>query len=127
LRDHQSELAELGAKVLLISFSSAAKMQQWQRETGAPFPVVLDQHREAYKAYGLRRSYLHSWNARTIRTYVELHRAGRKWRGVQDDSAQLGGDFIIGGDGRVLFAHTSKDPVDRPDITELLSILRTST
>lgn len=124
MRDHHDELTRQRTTVLLISFSSAVKMRLWLEETQAPFTVILDQRREAYKAYGLRRSYVHSWNARTFRAYVQLHKAGRKWRGIQDDSAQLGGDFIVDTTGRVRFAHTSKDPVDRPDVAELLEILR---
>ena len=124
LRRHQQELAQAKANVLLVSFSSAVKMKAWLEETESPFPVLLDQHRGAYRAYGLRHSLVHSWNLRTIRAYIELKRAGRKWRGIQDDSAQLGGDFIVDTTGFVRLAHRSRDPVDRPDVGELLQILR---
>ena len=77
-----------------------------------------------YKAYGLERSLARSWNLRTIWRYVQLLTSGRKWRGIQGDSAQLGGDFIVDADGIVQLAYRSHDPTDRPDVDELLSLMQ---
>ena len=43
--------------------------------------------------------------------------------GIKGDPAQLGGDFIVGGDGLILLAHPSHDPTDRPTAGELLARL----
>lgn len=48
----------------------------------------------------------------------------RKWRGIQDDSGQLGGDIIVDSNGRIRLAYRSHDPTDRPDIHALLTSLR---
>ena len=50
-------------------------------------------------------------------------RAGRRWRGIQGDSAQLGGDFIVDADGIVRLAYRSRDPTDRPLVEQLLTVL----
>jgi len=56
--------------------------------------------------------------------YVRLLAAGRKWRGIQGDSAQLGGDFIIDTNGVVQLAYPSHDPTDRPSVEYLMNLLQ---
>lgn len=124
LRQHQRELKELKAQVLVISFSTEYWARTWLHETGAPFPLLLDPQRHVYRAYGLERSVRRSWNLRTMWLYVRLLRSGRKWRGIQGDSAQLGGDFIVDTDGIVRLAYRSYDPTDRPPVKMLLAVLR---
>jgi peroxiredoxin len=56
--------------------------------------------------------------------YVRLLTAGRKYRGIQGDSAQLGGDFIVDTNGIVRLAYRSHDPTDRPSVDDLLNLLQ---
>jgi len=88
------------------------------------FDFLLDPHRKIYQAYGLERSILRSWNLRTIWTYVKLLSRGRKWRDIQGDSTQLGGDFLIDRDGIIRLAFCSHDPTDRPYADDLLALIR---
>ena len=50
--------------------------------------------------------------------------ADRKWRGIQGDSTQLGGDFLIDAQGVLRLAYRSQDPTDRPSIATLRDALR---
>jgi peroxiredoxin len=111
-------------EVLIISFGTMPAAERWLEETFNPFRLLLDPERAVYKAYGLKRSLARSWNLRTIWRYVQLLTSGRRWRGIQGDSAQLGGDFVVDADGIVQLAYQSYDPTDRPDVDDLLSILR---
>jgi hypothetical protein len=95
----------------------------WMEETCVNFPILLDPDRESYAAYGFHRSLLRSWGLKTFFTYVKLLISGRKWRGVQGDSAQLGGDVIIDGNSIIRFIHRSMDPSDRPSAETLLRVL----
>jgi hypothetical protein len=49
--------------------------------------------------------------------------SGRKWRGIQGDSAQLGADFVVDTEGIVRLAYRSHDPTDRPPAADLLARL----
>jgi hypothetical protein len=40
--------------------------------------------------------------------------------GEGEDVLQLGGDFVLDGAGRLVFAHRSAEPTDRPPIGQLL-------
>ncbi|MFQ5400003.1 MAG: AhpC/TSA family protein [Anaerolineae bacterium] len=51
----QAELTSLNTNVVLISFGTPYWAQVWREETGSPFPLLLDQERAAYRAYGLAR------------------------------------------------------------------------
>ncbi|MBI3763265.1 MAG: hypothetical protein HY260_15575, partial [Chloroflexi bacterium] len=55
--------------------------------------------------------------------YARLLLAGRRWRGIQGDSGQLGGDVIVDGNGIVRLAHRSHDPTDRPPVKLLLDVI----
>ncbi len=97
---------------------------RWQQETGISFPVLTDPERMIYQKYGLERSWVRSWNLRTIWKYIRLLSSGRKWRGILGDSAQLGADFVIDKNGIIQLSYYSFDPTDRPSISEILTVLQ---
>ena len=123
LCQQQGELERLSVKVLILSFGTLPAAQAWLEETCSPFELLLDPERRVYDAYELERSTLRSWNVRTLWRYVQLLASGRRWRGIQGDSTQLGADLIIDPDGLVRLAHYSHDPTDRPDVEHLLDTL----
>ena len=124
LCQQQDELEQLGVEVVLVTFSSAGYGRVWLKEVCSAFRLLIDRERAVYARYGLKRSLLRSWNLKTVRKYVQLMRAGRRWRGIQGDSAQLGGDFVIDAQGVIRLAYPSRDPTDRPAVTDLLAVLR---
>lgn len=124
LRHRQEELTWLNAQVLLISFGTNAWARAWLRETGAPFPLLIDPQRRVYRAYGLKRSILRVWSLKVLCHYLRLMRAGRRLRPIQGDPHQLGGDVIVDTYAVVRLAHQSSDPTDRPPVETLLAVLR---
>ena len=120
LCQHQDDFARLETEVLLVSFGAEAVASVWLEEKCPAFQLLLDPERNLYRAYGTERSLLRSWNLRTLWRYVQLMSHGRRWRGIQGDSTQLGGDFVIDRAGKVRLAHRSHDPTDRPSAESLL-------
>jgi hypothetical protein len=57
----------------------------------------------------------------TIRAYARLLRDGGRVRRPTEDTLQLGGDFVVGRDGRLVYAYRSEGPADRPSVDELIS------
>jgi len=121
---HRDELKQLNVEVLVVSFSSRGYARIWQKEVCPSFPVLLDRERTIYHTYGLERSLSRAWNLKTLRRYIQLMRAGRQWHGIQGDSIQLGGDFIVDASGIVRLAYRSQDPTDRPAVPDLLAQLQ---
>src|SRR5262245_4684629 len=92
-----------------------------------PFPVVGDPERAAYRAFGLERT---SWG-RLLRPGVVLRYLGLIFRGwlprrprSGEDVLQLGGDFVLNGEGRMVYAYRSAEPTQRPSIETLLQAVR---
>ena len=121
---HKDELHRLNVQVLVIGFGAVSSARRWLEETCDDFPLLLDPEREIYRLYGLKESWLRSWNLRTIRLYIRLLASGRKWRGIQGKSTQLGGDFIVDSDGIIRLAYRSREATDRPAVDDLLDLLR---
>jgi len=113
----------LNTRVLVITFGTLPGAQAWLAETCAPLQVYLDPERVAYRAYRLERSYLRAWGLKTMWRYARLLAAGRKWRGIQGDSAQLGGNFVVDTNGIIRLAYRSHDPTDRPSADDLISCI----
>lgn len=122
LRQSKTEFETRQTRVVLISFGTTKMAQAWIEETQTDFQFLLDPERRAYRAYRLQRSLLRSWRPKIWFEYARLMIRGRKWRGIQGDSGQLGGDFIIDQSGIIRMAYRSIDPADRPRINEILKL-----
>ncbi|MCU0273183.1 MAG: hypothetical protein MUE34_08125 [Acidimicrobiales bacterium] len=55
--------------------------------------------------------------------YARLLRQGRRLRLPQQDTRQLGGDVVVGPDGRVVEVFRPRSPDDRPSMADLLVAL----
>jgi peroxiredoxin len=124
LRQHYGEIETLHARIVVVSFGGVWQARAWQEETGATFTLLLDPPRAAYRAYGLEHSRLRSWGPKVWWRYVQLLIGGRRWRGIQGDTAQLGGDLIVDRNGIVRLVYRSHDPTDRPSVSQLLETLK---
>lgn len=121
---YQEELKKLDVQVILISFGPTEVAKDWLEETCLSFQLLLDPERNVYSKYKLKRSWLGSWNLRTLAYYIRALLGGREWRGIIGDSAQLGGDFVINKDVTLLLEYRSKEATDRPEVSEVISLLR---
>jgi hypothetical protein len=111
-------------EVAVITFGEGAMALDYRRHLDVPFVVLRDEHRDTYRSYGLGRgSLLAIYRPATIRLYARLLRAGRTLRRPTDDTRQLGGDFVVGHDGRLRFAYRPAAPDDRPSPAAMVAAL----
>ncbi len=122
MRERYEEFRRL-AEVLVISQARPELLAIFLREHPQPFPVAADPQRVSYRAFGLERT---SWAAMlrpdVILRYLRLILRGWHLQQVRqgEDILQLGGDFVLDGEGRLLYAYRSAEPTDRPAINALL-------
>lgn len=115
-----------GAEVIAVSQSRPDVLRNHLRLSPRPFPVVCDPDRVVYRAFGLERG---NWGmfftGRALRRYLGLMLSGWRLRPVApgEDVLQRGGDFVLDGNRRLVFAHRSEDPGDRPTVAQLLRAL----
>lgn len=120
MQEHIDEIRRDKADVLVIT-------QSQPKAVGAAaigLPTVCDPDRAAYRYFGLDRgrwSMFFRWNV--LSRYLSLIFSGWRPRAGEagEDMLQLGGDFIVSADRRLVFAHRSTDPADRPDVNDMVT------
>lgn len=121
----QSAKAEFGRRnvsVVVVSFAEPAILARYQERHRWPFTILADPQRNAYRAFDLKRlSWFRIFSPATLKLYAKLFRGGMKPESYgRQDIYQSGGDFLVDREGRILFAHRSRDPADRPSVEKLL-------
>jgi peroxiredoxin len=119
---HKSEFDRRSIRILAVSFVEPSKLHEYQERHPWPFPILADPERKVYQSFALPK--LNLWRVfspPTLKLYWQLMRRGMKQEHYDGgDIFQAGGDFLLDRDGNILYAHRSKDPADRPTVTELL-------
>jgi len=62
-------------------------------------------------------------NLGTVRLYAQAFLRGKRWRPLQWDFTQLGGDAVLDADGLVRLWHAGRTPDDRPPIEALIRVV----
>ena len=118
----------MGVGIVALFFSQVHRLPQYRTHFDIPddLPLLADEGRAVYKAYGMRVGSLREiYSPQVIAKYARLIRGGMKMQMKTDeDTRQLGGDVIVGPDGRIIFAHCSKNQADRPSVETLVAAIR---
>ena len=121
LRQSYPKFRELNTEVLVIAAAGLKPVAKFAQDFALPFPVLSDGTEAVYRAFGLGKGL--AIGPRTIVEFVRLawQEGGLHW--PAGDIMQIGGDFIVDGEGIIRYAHRSEDPTDRPDASELLRLM----
>lgn len=123
MRDHLGKLGD--AVVAVVTFTPHEQLVRYRERLRLPFALLSDPDRAAYHAYGLvRGSPWRVYGPRTWLRYAQLLRRGRRLERITEDTLQLGGDFIVGRDGRLAYAYRPTGPDDRPDVADIVRAVR---
>jgi peroxiredoxin len=127
VRQHYEEMRQSGGAVVGVVLARPEAVAAFLAEQPLPFPLLADPTRAAYQAFELGRT---SW-ATFLSLGVVLRYLGLIFRGWHprrasrgEDLLQLGGDFVLDAEGRLVYAHRSEEPTDRPKIEALVAALR---
>jgi peroxiredoxin len=124
VRQHQPDFDRYDTRVVVISFVGGKSLRFWHQQTGIPYPLLIDADRAVYRKFQLGSAFWRVWGLNVLWTYARLVFSGRRYRGIQGDPHQLGGDFLIDARGIVRLAHYSEDPTDRPAVATLLETIQ---
>jgi len=109
-------------RVAVVTFAPVEQLAAHREHLDLPWPLLADPQRAVYRQFGLERgSFAEVWGLDTLRLYYELLRQGRKLRRPAQDTRQLGGDFVIDRDRRLVAAFRPRSPDSRPSVDELLA------
>ncbi|KAI3364491.1 hypothetical protein L3Q82_011272, partial [Scortum barcoo] len=111
-------------RVVVVAFGSVEGARLWLEQTGCTYDMLLDPQRKIYRSFGLGSSYAKVMKFGCLLRYSEYEAAGRDFPDfpprLLEDIYQLGGDFLLDAAGKVLLSHPSKNPLDRPSVTDIL-------
>lgn len=120
------DLKATGAEIYVIGNGSPSFIEGFREETGWQGPIYVDPSLEVYKAAGLKRGVLKTFNpAAAWRSIGTLRRGFRQGR-TQGDPWQQGGVLVIARGGEVLWSHASEGPGDNASADEIVTALRTA-
>ena len=104
-------------EIVVVHFDETDRLGEYRSFHGVPdaLRIVGDPERTLYRTLGIGRgAWWRVWGPRTFRAYLRLVRKGRRFRRHRGDSLQLGGDVVVGADGRVAWTFLPAEPDARP-------------
>ena len=120
----RDRFAARGCSVVVVTPSTADTLARYKVADRWPVPVVGDPDRAVYHAFGLERA---SWWT-FLNPFVLLRYQWAMLRGYLprppahgEDVLQLGGDFVVSREGKIVFAFRSANPTHRPSVAKLLA------
>lgn len=109
----------------MVTFDKVTSCRAYIEETGLEWPLLIDEKRELYHAYGmLRASFLDVWGPASWLAYLRELGKGQVLKRPGADVMQRGGDVLIDPGGIIRLHHIGRGPADRPGMDELLAALR---
>ncbi len=109
-------------QILVVTFESDRFARSYVEETSLPWPLLVDETREAYRNYGmLSASFWDIWGPKTWWAYLNEILKGRKLGRSAGDIYQRGGDVLIDPTGIIRLHHIGKGPADRPTVEVILN------
>jgi len=119
VRDRLNEFGDV--TLAAVTFTTHNNLSSHRAHLELPFPLLADPDLEVYQQFGLKRGSLRQiWSFGTIKLYARLLAKGRRLRPPSQDTRQLGGDFVIGPDGRLAQGFWPSSPDQRPSIDTLI-------
>jgi hypothetical protein len=127
LRQHSREFESHATNVAVVTFDSAVIARGYADRTGMLWPLLLDNERQLYRAYGMEQGGMWDvWGWSSWKTYAKLLWKGRRLQRPTGDTRQLGGDVIVDPTGIVRLQWIGSGPADRPSVEFLLEVIRTA-
>lgn len=127
LQQHARAFEDLDIHIVVVTFEAESMARGYADEMAVPWPLLIDETREVYRAYGmLAGDVWNVWGPSAWWAYLKEFARGRLPRKPHADVMQLGGDVLIDPAGIVRFHHIGKGPADRPSVRTLVRARQTS-
>lgn len=124
MRERKDELLNKTIKVVVVTFEAGFLARRYLEETGIEWPLLVDETREVYRAYGmLEAGFWDIWGFSTWKAYFKEIMQGQWPKSSSGDIHQRGGDVLVDPSGTVRLHHIGKGPADRPRVDTILRLV----
>lgn len=125
MREHVSNFQEAGANLAAVGLGGVDYARKFREESGIQFPLLVDEHRLAYRAAGLGKGHLlHIFRADNSKARAGARAAGYKQHRTGRNPFQLGGSFVLGPGNVDVLLHVNRTFSDDAPPEELLAAVR---
>ena len=127
----KDEIARLGANVIFVVFNDPELvMSRMMHDLDLPYVLMVDRDRQAYAQWGLgqvtlRGRLMPSLYWTMLKTVFKIVTGRERALKSEPDLGQLGGDFVVDGEGRLTLEHRMKSFHDRASVDDLVAAMRT--
>ena len=123
MRDRLEDFAD--AEVAVVLFTRPRNLAGYRSRFVAPLTVLSDEARTGYRAFGFPAGgRMAVWGPKVWLRYAQLLRGGARFERPTEDTSQLGGDVVVGRDGRIVYLFRSSSPDERPLVDDLVEAVR---
>ena len=123
LRDITQDVRDRGARLLAVGNGKPEQAKAFAEDRELDFPLYTDPGLRAYRAAGLRRDVISTFNLGMVKRGMRALKSGNRQGSVQGDPWQQGGAFVFAPGDRVLFEQRSDTAGDHVDPQELVAAL----
>lgn len=109
MREYEDKFKGKGALLAAVGLGDVNYARAFREETGITFPLLMDDHKEAYRAVGLKKaSLLHLLRKDNALARKRAKAGGHRQHKLGKDPLQLGGSFVFAPGNKDLLAHVSE-------------------
>jgi NAD(P)-dependent dehydrogenase (short-subunit alcohol dehydrogenase family) len=123
LRGRLDEIRKQGAELVIVGNGSPQFAAAFREDYALDCPILVDPDLRAYRAAGLRRGRVELLSPRLPLHAVRALLAGSRQGAIQGDAWQLGGVFVLGPGGDLLYRYVSREAGDHPPVEDILKAL----
>ncbi len=120
LRRRIDDLHAAGCEVFVIGNGTPSFIEGFRAETGWRGAIYVDPSLAVYKAAGLQRGVLSTFNLSAAWRSVGTLRRGVKQGRTQGDPWQQGGVLVVSPAGEIRWSHASDGPGDNASADDIL-------
>jgi peroxiredoxin len=123
----RDEIRAAGGDVVSVFMYRAKPTRNFCRQRGVDLDCLGDPERELYEAVGLERGGMKElYSPKVAIRAIGAARKGAVGGKPEGDTKQMPGTFVVGRDGRIVYAHYNADQSDNPKMEEVLEALRSA-
>ena len=124
MRANEQQFRGKGAALAAIGLGDKVYANEFRKETGILFPLLIDEARQAYNAVELKSANLfHLLRSDNAAARKRARAAGHHQHKLGQNPFQLGGSFVFGPGNVDRFAHVSETFGDNASPAALLAAL----
>jgi peroxiredoxin len=127
LDEARDEIREAGGDLVAVFQYRAEATRNFCRQREVEIECLGDPEREGYDAVGLERGGIKElYNPKVGLRALSAARKGAVLGKPEGDTRQMPGTFVVGRDGKLVYAHYNKDQSDNAPVEEVLEAVRSA-